>query len=443
MKKIKILNRWTYISLTLVIIQQIIVALSTISIILLMKSITEHKEYGIWLFLFFISLILPMIPGSLSILAITKSSIFSFEDYIKLFTSNEHQIDPGSHSDLESIFSSSSEQIITDFLETLRHSTALILNFLFNLIVISFLISKTFLIAYFIGASFAFLFTFKMSEKVSLTSQIEAENKIHMGNFLISGPDNLILGSAINKKIWFDEFLNVLSRYKKSLMSSESIKEFVPIISSIISAIPIFIAIILVVYHHRSNFSYLAVLVSTLPRQILIIQSFYSIVSIMTLFFHSKTRLGILYNSLHKPYNFLGDVSVRVIFDNVEKKICGYDDVCNATKNFSSGRFTIRGDNGSGKSTLLMEIKRRNRTAHYLPVSSRLLFSFDQKNNFIPLSTGERVKNILEEFYETPGQIYLLDEWDANLDEKNIGICNNIIDKISKRSCVIEVRHRQ
>lgn len=443
-KYLILINKWTYVSFAMVIAQQLIVAFSTVSIINLMESITRHKSYYGWLILFCVSLIAPMVPGFISIVAIARSSLLSFENYIKFFVDGNHKIAPGSHSEMESIFSSTAENVISEFSETLRHSLALILNFTLNVLVISFLISKELLIGYIIGSSAAILFTIKMSKVVSLKTKLALENKIKMDNFLISGPDNVFIGSEINKKSWLAGFLKLFSKHISYSIKSEMVNQSVPVISSYIASIPIFIFIARIIYYHRNDFSYLAVVASTLPRQILIIQGIYSIISVITMFLHSKSKIGILWD---KSENTSADnnVSIDVNFRNLngqEFRVNGYTNVVQLTDGFSPGRFTVTGRNGSGKSTLLLLIKNNNRSAHYLPTSSKLLFPFDSKNSYSKLpSTGERIRMIFEEFEKSSGKIYLFDEWDANLDDRNKEYCESIITSISLRACVIEVRH--
>jgi ABC-type bacteriocin/lantibiotic exporter with double-glycine peptidase domain len=429
----------------MVIVQQSLVAFSTVSIIFLMSAITQHKAYLAWLSLFCLSLIAPMVPGFLSIIAITKSSLLSFGNYIKLFVEGDHNITPGNHSELESIFSSSAETIISEFSETLRHSLALVANFILNVMVISFLINSELIIGYLLGSAAAIFFTMKMSKKVSLRTQLALENKVKMDNFLISGPDNIFIGSEINKKSWETGFLRLFRTHLDYSLRSEKINQSVPVISSYIASIPIFFFIILIIYKHRYDLSYLAVVVSTLPRQVLMIQGVYSIVSVITMFLHSKTKITILWDKMGGSEN-INNANIDVKITNIngeEFHVSGYDDVLNITNNFCPGRFTLTGRNGSGKSTLLLLIKRIKTSAHYLPTSSRLLFSLDSENSYCGLfSTGERTRLILDEMEKTTGDIYLLDEWDANLDENNRKYCSDLIDSISLRACVIEVRHR-
>ena len=42
----------------------------------------------------------------------------------------------------------------------------------------------------------------------------------------------------------------------------------------------------------------------------------------------------------------------------------------------------------------------------------------------------------------TDASVYLLDEWDANLDPKNRAAANALVEKLASRARVIEISHR-
>ena len=98
-----------------------------------------------------------------------------------------------------------------------------------------------------------------------------------------------------------------------------------------------------------------------------------------------------------------------------------------------TGRINVRGANGSGKSTLLTILKSAVKTrAYYWPTADRLAFQFSQGQDEVEtdedgdpgparrrpgFSSGERQLRALQEIVSHTGApIYLLDEWDANLD---------------------------
>jgi ABC-type transport system involved in cytochrome bd biosynthesis fused ATPase/permease subunit len=102
--------------------------------------------------------------------------------------------------------------------------------------------------------------------------------------------------------------------------------------------------------------------------------------------------------------------------------------------------------------------------AYYWPTADNLAFAYDkprlsrqpesladdeddlnedyeeQKSGF---SSGERQLKSLQEIAEnTSAVVYLLDEWDANLDAKNRSQAENLVEKIASKALVIEISHR-
>jgi ABC-type transport system involved in cytochrome bd biosynthesis fused ATPase/permease subunit len=130
-----------------------------------------------------------------------------------------------------------------------------------------------------------------------------------------------------------------------------------------------------------------------------------------------------------------------------------------------TGRIQVRGGNGAGKSTLLAALKTelKNR-AYYWPTNDRLAFRFsdlerlddialedededaevapdDKKSGF---SSGERqLKSLHEIVTYTDAAIYLLDEWDANLDAANRASADALVEQLASRARVVEISHRE
>jgi ABC-type transport system involved in cytochrome bd biosynthesis fused ATPase/permease subunit len=58
-------------------------------------------------------------------------------------------------------------------------------------------------------------------------------------------------------------------------------------------------------------------------------------------------------------------------------------------------------------------------------------------------STGERQLKSLEEIVNsTDAPVYLLDEWDANLDAANKARAEALVDALAARARVVEISHR-
>ena len=116
------------------------------------------------------------------------------------------------------------------------------------------------------------------------------------------------------------------------------------------------------------------------------------------------------------------------------------------------GRLLVRGSNGSGKSTLLVALKAQlGSAAYYWPTSDKLAFAFlgnvaaDEEGTPVVsgFSSGERqLKSLQEIVNRTHAAVYLLDEWDANLDAKNRASAESLVAQLAARAVVVEISHR-
>ena len=144
-----------------------------------------------------------------------------------------------------------------------------------------------------------------------------------------------------------------------------------------------------------------------------------------------------------------------------------------------TGLVAVRGGNGVGKSTLLAALKNMLRgKAYYWPTQDRLSFQFNaqispavvaaelvscastdnedeeaeeageisaaeeaaQKQGY---SSGERQLQVLREIVaSTDYSVYLLDEWDANLDPANRRAAGKLVALLAERARVVEISHR-
>jgi ABC-type transport system involved in cytochrome bd biosynthesis fused ATPase/permease subunit len=122
----------------------------------------------------------------------------------------------------------------------------------------------------------------------------------------------------------------------------------------------------------------------------------------------------------------------------------------------ATGRINVRGQNGSGKSSLLLALRKQLKgQAYYWPTADRLAFKFSQTEDDLDTdddesasgprgySSGEQQITALEEIVnQTNAAVYLLDEWDANLDGANRAKAQELITRLAQRARVIEISHR-
>jgi ABC-type bacteriocin/lantibiotic exporter with double-glycine peptidase domain len=185
----------------------------------------------------------------------------------------------------------------------------------------------------------------------------------------------------------------------------------------------------------------------TLPRQAMMVQCIFGFFNAFLSWQGDRRQLDALGKAIH----MLGDqdVSERIRFSSISINVNGkltefssIDALATKVADCGAGRITLRGANGSGKTTLLAYFAELYKSrAFFLPTrNSEIYFSAQSLGS---LSDGVRLRAIINEmvaFDEV--SIFLLDEWDANLDPENMFEIDAMIEGIAARRLVIESRHR-
>ncbi len=241
--------------------------------------------------------------------------------------------------------------------------------------------------------------------------------------------------------------------------------------SGIVSLAIVFATITVVAMHNVGNTVLLVGLATTLPRQIEMTYELHLLASGWNDFIAIWTRFGgVAANMLPQPDP---DFDKRIKFDRLVLRegdhanvVSSLGDAVRIVLAQPTGRINVRGGNGAGKSSLLGQPENRDEANGPIigrpPIawrssspaawcrsrskgrrgrrSSSSPESMDQKLGF---SSGERqLKSLQEIVNATDAEIYLLDEWDANLDAANKAKADALVDELAARARVVEISHR-
>jgi ABC-type bacteriocin/lantibiotic exporter with double-glycine peptidase domain len=286
--------------------------------------------------------------------------------------------------------------------------------------------------------------------------------------------DNIFTGNRYNFRLWHGEFKvrlrDALAAQIKSIMAREGLST----VSGIIALGMVFGYIVIIASRDVSNTALLIGLAATLPRQIELSHDVHGLVTGWNDLLAVWTRITGACNTMHPEPD--ADFESRIKFKRVSLTLRnssgGEPLACDSLpaalaiiKSYPTGRILVRGGNGSGKSTLLAALKTTmGPQAYYWPTADSLAFAFDRPTlNSQPeiiendeddlseeyeepksgFSSGERQLKSLQEISEhTNAVVYLLDEWDANLDAKNRSQAESLVEKIASKALVIEISHR-
>ncbi len=282
--------------------------------------------------------------------------------------------------------------------------------------------------------------------------------------------DNVFSGNGYNLRLWLAAFKTRLREGLTAQIRAIVAREGMSAMSGIVSLAIVFTTVTVVAVHSAGQTVLLIALATTLPRQIEMTYELHLLATGWNDFIAIWTRFGgVASNMLPEPDH---DFDKRIHFDRLVLRegehanvVSSLSDALRIALAQPTGRINVRGGNGSGKSSLLASLKTelRNR-AYYWPTTDRLAFAFmggvapveieedeDGEARLVPehvdsklgFSSGERQLKSLEEIVNTTrAKVYLLDEWDANLDAANKAKAEMLVDALARRARVVEISHR-
>jgi hypothetical protein len=302
--------------------------------------------------------------------------------------------------------------------------------------------------------------------------------------------DNITSGNRYNYRVWHAGFKQRLRDALKAQIRAILAKEGVAAVGGIFSLVVIMAYLAYVAGHNREDAALLIALAATLPRQIELSYSVHGLAAGWNDLLAIWTRMGGACNAMHAQAD--AQFESRIKMQGLQLAytppgagagpgtgptaatplpLASFEAACAMLPQLQRGVVQVRGSNGAGKSTLLAALKNRlGSSAYYWPTSTKLAFEFaaaevaakeeasdgelaeaddaadDDTASAGPgnsFSSGERqLESLTEIVRRTQAQIYLLDEWDANLDAANRAKAQRLIDELAARSLVVEISHR-
>ncbi len=282
--------------------------------------------------------------------------------------------------------------------------------------------------------------------------------------------DNVFSGNRYNLRLWLAGFKTRVREGLVAQIRAIVAREGMSAMSGIVSLGIVFATITIVAVHNAGDTVLLVGLATTLPRQIEMTYELHLLATGWNDFIAIWTRFGgVAANMLPQPdENF----DQRIKFDRLVLRegehanvVSSLGDALRIAYAQPTGRINVRGGNGSGKSSLLASLKTEmKKRAYYWPTTDRLAFKFtgdvvpvdvdeddegeaivvaESMDKKLGFSSGERQLKSLEEIVNsTDAEFYLLDEWDANLDDTNKAKADALVDMLAARARVVEISHR-
>jgi hypothetical protein len=433
-------------------IQQMIVASSTVWIVLLSNAVTSGKIFHVFLYLsfFILSLTLVYIPSTIMKIFVTKAQFAAYEKYIMRFQKNLYGFaslknDEVFRRERQGYFNNESYLAISSTVFFLTDWLSLFLNISFNIIALSLVINKTFVFSYILTVPIILFVLKKSSGKIIDSNKRSQKERAGMFQTISSFWDTVLIGNRYNKRILIDRFNSDFNKSVKESTKAVFYEELTVSLTMVLSLLPVIGNLSYLIITGLDKMAIIISVIATLPRQIQLLQYLSDLVSGFTRWKGIKTKLDAIFEALEYPSdNSKGTIDWSGIYLETKNErivLSSIEHLKEYTGMYSTGRYTLRGTNGSGKTTILATIKEiEKENAFFLPAQSSLVFSSIENKN---LSTGEKMISLLDEIDRMVSEnLLLLDEWDANLDRKNIMKISGKIDALAEKKCIIEVRHR-
>jgi hypothetical protein len=385
---------------------------------------------------------------------------------VKLFN------DKPSREQVEPFLTGETFQVFFNVMYELEFALKLFLGLVFNSIVLGAEIDISLPFAY-VGAFAVLLLMQWVLQKPIAHAYLENQrknNRVTAQGY--TAWDNVFSGNSYNLRLWLAGFKARLREGLTAQVRAIVAREGMSAMSGIVSLAIVFTTVTVVAVHNIGQTALLVGLATTLPRQIEMTYELHLLASGWNDFIAIWARFGgVASNMLPQPDP---DFDQRIKFDRLVLRegdsanvVSSLGDALRIALAHPTGLVNVRGGNGSGKSSLLASLKTEmKKRAYYWPTTDRLAFKFtggvvpvdvesddeddddvvvvaDPMHKKLGYSSGElQLKSLEEIVNSTDAEVYLLDEWDANLDVANKAKADALVEELAARARVVEISHR-
>ena len=469
-----LLCRPLYVMIALMVTEALLAALTTWLIIRAGRAVTNEDFQARDLIWIFVAQSASYIAGALSWYFAERAGFHAFGRYMLQFARDNRGYtrllsDKEAREQVEPFLTNTTFINIFNFMYELEDQLKLLLGLIFNSIVLGVEIDAGLPAAY--AATFAILMLIQWSVRRRI-ADVYLENQRQNNRVIAHGYtawDNIFSGNRYNWRLWLGGFKAKLRDCFRAQVNAIMAREGLSALGGVIGLAIVFSTMTYVVIANAGDTDVLIAIAATLPRQIEMTNQVHQFTSGWNDVLALWARVGGVARSMRPQPD--PNFDRRIKFDRLLLREDGRGHVCSSVEEAMGlvlakrrGRVLVRGANGTGKSTLLAALKAeiKNR-AYYWPTTDRLAFRFAMEANLdesqavddeeddlrsrkpkqAGFSSGERQLRSLEEIVRyTDAAIYLLDEWDANLDSSNRAMADALVEQLAQRARVVEISHR-
>jgi len=442
-------DRTFLVMVLLLILQQTLVASSTLWLAHLVENI--HAGQALWgsLLLYAASLLLPYLPGAGALIALEawhQRSLARFVDAFARAYSNKIRL--WSRSALKErasvTLSKDGPQTLQAWTEYVYGLLASLLNMSLSILVVAYVIDARLLVTY--GVAFlAALGLVKVQARKNRQLSLTLESRRQaLGTSLFRAWDDVVLGNRWCRALFDAASKKQLNGFKRAALASVRLGQTVAVGVALVTVLPCLAIVALALTRDSATPAAQLAVAATLPRLFQILNSTHTVLSALAAWSAQRGRFDVLCAVVGEgegPADLL-ETRIDTSLISVEPKSpdsAPLDAGAFATALGRAGRFTLRGRNGAGKSTFLLLLKERlGDRAFHLPARHDLSFAGAGLHG----SSGQKAAREIEEILGLADvDVVLLDEWDAHLDDTARRALSIAIDRLARKKAVVEVRH--
>ena len=411
------------------------------------------------------------VVGAVSWIFAERAGFLAYGRYMLRFARDNRQRpqllgDKDAREQVEPFLTGETFEVYFHLIYEIEGDLRILLALVLNVIVLGTQIDGSLPVAYALVIATLFLMQWLMRKRIAAAYLENQRKNNRMTAQGYTAWDNVFAGNRYNLRLWIDGFKARLRDGLYAQLVAIMTKEGLSAASGIVSLAIVFAAMAWTAFRHSGDMTVLIALAATLPRQIEMTHDVHSFTSGWNDLLAQWTRLRGVADNIHPPVD--PDFDERTKYDLLTLReeghashVASLDDAMALILAKPTGRINVRGPNGAGKSTLLVSLKSAVKScAYYWPTADRLSFQFtrgkdevevDEDGDPLPpcegrragFSSGERQLQALREIVgRTHAPIYLLDEWDANLDPRNRAAADALVDELARRARVVEISHR-
>lgn len=430
--------------------EQGMVAASTWVMIQIGKSVGEPGTAVFWVLVFMAVLLAVFVPKYGYDRFLLRAKYRTQGNYILAFEQSLEGKpylfkDKAFYSRNRTIFQSEVWNVVNESFDFFLDGTLLLLNICFNVAVISASIAPGLAVGYLCSFFLVLVSSLGFCPMAERLSQQAQGAHIRMNTVLRYGWDTLILGNTYHQELWNRQMQDMTEQASDAGVKKLRVFCMASGLAMMVSSAPVFGLLIWLLLSCSGG--EMAALVLTIPRQINTLQYLNSLISCAMNWNGIRARIHGIDQAVLAPGKlpfcpeYIRFSEIVLYEGRREKRFNSLKEAFQWEKWEVPGRITVRGANGAGKSTLLMGLKAHfgNRACYFSPYAEEF-FKDSLKES---CSTGqEALSHLRETFAYAPVKLFLLDEWDANLDQKNMENMDRFLEEKAKSCCIVEVRHR-